>query len=128
MKRMQMAVLSAALVVAAAACGGSDSPTGGNNNNGGGTIVTASAASVFSPSSVTIAVGGTVTWEFGPLDHNVIFTGTAGAPASISATHSTSVSRTFNTAGSFAYVCTLHSNMAGVVFVGSGSSNTNTGY
>lgn len=127
MKRMHTAILSTALVVAATACGGSDSPTGGNNNNDG-TIVTASAANVFSPSSVTIALGGTVTWEFGPVDHNVIFTGTAGAPASISPTHSTSVSRTFNTAGSFAYLCSLHSGMAGVVFVGGGTNNTNTGY
>ncbi len=66
--------------------------------------------------SVTVAVGGTVTWTFGPVTHNVTF-GTAGAPTNISNTASTTASRTFPTAGTFAYQCTLHSGMTGSVIV-----------
>jgi hypothetical protein len=65
---------------------------------------------------VDVGTGGTVTWTFGSLAHNVTF-GSAGAPASIPATTGASVSRTFNTPGTFAYDCTLHAGMTGVVNV-----------
>lgn len=77
--------------------------------------VSATNTNTFSPSSVTIAVGGTVTYGFS-VDHNVLFSGT-GAPADIPVTSSGSVARVFNTAGSFAYTCSLHSGMNGTVLV-----------
>lgn len=73
----------------------------------------------FSPAAVTIAAGGTVTWQFtGSARHNVTFNGTAPAGGSIpDAQPGTSVSRTFTTAGSYAYECTRHSGMTGQVIV-----------
>lgn len=80
--------------------------------------VTASAtADTFSPAFVAIARTGTVTWTFGARAHNVNFQGTAGAPANIGDTVNDTVARTFNTAGTFTYVCTLHANMSGTVLV-----------
>jgi plastocyanin len=79
--------------------------------------VTASAtANTFSPSTVTIARGGTVTWTFGARPHNVTF-GATGAPASVPTTTNAQVARQFPTAGSFAYDCTLHAGMSGTVVV-----------
>ena len=79
--------------------------------------VTGNNANVFSPSSVAIARGGTVTWTFGSVAHYVTFGGEAGAPANIPTDANASFARTFNTAGNFGYVCSLHSGMTGNVVV-----------
>ncbi len=79
--------------------------------------VSAGADSQFDPAQVDIAVGGTVTWQFGALAHTVTFAATAGVPNSINASSNTSVSRTFTTAGTFTYECTLHAGMDGRVIV-----------
>ena len=72
----------------------------------------------FTPSQVDIAQGGTVTWQFGTVTHNVTFgAGSAGTPSNIGNTASANVSRTFATAGTFAYACTLHAGMSGTVVV-----------
>ena len=78
--------------------------------------VTATASNAFTPATVDIARTGTVTWTFQAL-HNVTFAGTPGAPSNIPDTPSGTQSRTFNTAGTFPYECTLHSGMTGQVIV-----------
>jgi plastocyanin len=72
----------------------------------------------FSPGSVTITKGGTVTWtnEAGTVAHNVTFS-TAGAPSNVGNMTSGSASRTFSNTGSFSYQCTNHSGMNGTVTV-----------
>jgi len=67
--------------------------------------------------TVTVAVGGTVTWTIGSVAHNVSFTAATGAPTNIATTSATSTSRTFTTVGTFPYNCTLHSGMTGTVVV-----------
>lgn len=114
----------------AIACGGSGGPTSPTNRNEpGGPPLTASVAmrttfdgvygesNSFSPTSVTIARTGTVTWtnETG-IAHNVTFSGT-GAPANIGNHSSGSNARTFSNAGTFSYQCTNHSGMTGSVTV-----------
>lgn len=81
--------------------------------------VDAGATNSFTPPQVDLSVGGTVTWHFnGPNDHNVTFvSSSAGTPANIGATSNADVSRTFTTAGSFPYQCTLHAGMSGTVIV-----------
>ena len=73
----------------------------------------------FSPGSVTIAKGGTVTWtnEAGKVAHNVTFAATTGAPANIPNMTSGSTSRSFATSGSYSYQCTNHPGMNGTVSV-----------
>jgi len=72
----------------------------------------------FSPASVTITKGGSVTWnnEAGTTAHNVTFT-TQGSPTDIGNFTSGTNRRTFDTAGTFQYHCTNHSGMDGTVKV-----------
>jgi plastocyanin len=79
-------------------------------------VTASSTANTFSPACVRVAVGGTVTWTFGTLGHNVDFSG-AGAPADIPERTNASEQRTFATAGNFSYTCTLHAGMNGRVIV-----------
>lgn len=78
--------------------------------------VTATNGTAFTPASVDIARTGMVTWTFLSLTHNVSFSD-PGAPGGIGNSMNTSVSLTFNTAGTFGYVCTLHGGMDGTVVV-----------
>lgn len=80
--------------------------------------VTATAGIAFSPSSARVATGGTVTWVFQNVPHNVTFDAAAGVPADIPGTNSNvSIDRTFTTTGSFSYVCTIHPGMSGAIQV-----------
>lgn len=73
-------------------------------------------ANAFSPATSTIAQGGTVTWAFGSVAHNVIFQG-SGAPSNIAVTSGSSVQRVFETVGTYPYDCTIHAGMTGTVNV-----------
>ncbi|MGQ0643083.1 MAG: Ig-like domain-containing protein, partial [Gemmatimonadaceae bacterium] len=79
--------------------------------------VQAGTDSQFSPATVDLALGGTVTWTFASLTHNVTFAATVGAPANIGNSMNMQVSRTFNTAGTFTYDCTIHGGMTGRIIV-----------
>jgi plastocyanin len=105
-----------------AGCSGSE-PTENENPDGGNTVAVTNNS--FSPTPIAVAVNGTVTWQWnsGGVAHNVTFN--EGAPSGNLT--SGSFSRTFQTAGSFPYVCTIHApGMAGVVNV-SGSTGGSGG-
>lgn len=111
------------LVVGAAACGGGGSGYSTSPGTTYGSTPPASSGNTisvayayFDPSSVTIPVNGSVSWVFSGLLHNIVFSGT-GAPAPIPNTSSGSVSRTFNTKGTFTMTCTIHSGMTGTITV-----------
>jgi plastocyanin len=118
-----MRLPSSCLLVAAlalAACGSGDSGDGPTPPPTGVARVDTvfMPGDVFSPASLTIAVGGTVWFDFPARDHNVIFDRTrTGAPADIPPTISRRVSRVFPTAGTFPYECRLHPGMIGEVVV-----------
>lgn len=81
----------------------------------------------FSPSAVTVAAGGTVTWQAVDDDHEVVFVGSAppgGNPGEIE--EGTSAARTFTEAGSYDFECLRHRDkgMRGTVVVQSGSSGS----
>lgn len=68
----------------------------------------------FDPATQRVAVGGTVTWTWGgSVGHNVTF---ASGPNSATQTAGT-FDRTFPTAGSFPYQCTIHAGMTGTIDV-----------
>jgi plastocyanin len=70
----------------------------------------------FSPSSVTVAVGDTVTWRNdGQAPHNA--TADDGTFKTPDLNHGQSASETFTQAGTFSYICTIHPNMKGTVRV-----------
>jgi plastocyanin len=83
---------------------------------GASASVAATADQRFDPASVTIVPGGTVTWSFAIL-HNVTFDGTPPPGGNIGNTASGNASRTFPTAGTYAYHCTIHAGMSGQVLV-----------
>jgi plastocyanin len=78
----------------------------------------------FSPASVTVNVGDTITWHnSGQAPHNAtgdgISTGTINPGGS--------GSHTFNSAGTFSYICTIHPQMHGTVRVLSSSGGSGGG-
>jgi plastocyanin len=77
--------------------------------------VAATASSTFTPAQIVVARNGSVSWSFA-IEHNVTFD-TPNSPANIGNTATGSVARTFATAGTFAYHCTIHAGMAGSVIV-----------
>lgn len=80
-------------------------------------VAAGTASNTFQPAVVAILRTGKVSFSFGNVEHNVTFDGGNGAPASIGNSISTIVERPFNTAGDFAYRCTIHSGMNGLVIV-----------
>jgi plastocyanin len=81
-------------------------------------VVAGSSYYTFTPDHIAIKAGGTVTWQFGAIEHTVTFQGGgAGTPTSIAATYGQEVQRTFNTPGTFSYACSIHPDMTGQVVV-----------
>jgi plastocyanin len=78
--------------------------------------VQATDANLFTPPTINVAQGGTVTWTFGGIGHNVVFQ-SSGAPTNIGVTSGSSAQRVFETIGSYPYACTLHAGMTGTVNV-----------
>ena len=75
------------------------------------------AGETFTPASVTIAVGGTVTWTNDDSAPHNVTSNTGAFPASPTLTPGQVFSHTFTTAGTFGYNCTFHSGMNGTVIV-----------
>ena len=106
-----------ALLAAQLSCGGDGyGPSNGGGNNDVNSV-NASPSLVFAPNLIQVQRGGSVKWVFGTVEHNVTFAATTGAPANIDGSINTEISRTFNTAGTYTYQCTLHQGMSGTVSV-----------
>jgi plastocyanin len=125
--RVRLPALVAAVLIAAA-CGGGGDATSPTNGNPGGTTggnppptpvpqnTVAVSDNQFTPANIQVAIGTTVTWTWASdaRDHNVTFgDGTTSGNRSAGATYS----KTFPTAGTFTYNCTLHGGMNGSVLV-----------
>jgi plastocyanin len=101
-------------------CGGSSSPTEVPVSPPTLTASIAATPSIaFTPGTVTLLVGGTLTINFGSLAHNVFFDNQpAGAPANISGSNSNvSKTLTFPVAGSYVFNCHIHPGMHATVVV-----------
>ena len=76
----------------------------------------------FSPSSVTIHTGDAITWRnTGQAPHNA--TANDGSFKTPDLNNGQSASHTFNSAGTFSYICTIHPNMKGTIRVLSASGS-----
>lgn len=100
-------------------CGGSGySPTSPSGPPLPVGTVQATPSLAFTPATTTVAVGATVTFDFGSVAHNVFFDAHSGTPPDISGNNAnTSVARTFTTAGTYSYTCHIHPSMHGTVIV-----------
>jgi plastocyanin len=114
------ALATAALVLA---CGGAtSSPTAAPatqtpaaSPTGGGSEVSI-VDFAFDPADLTVAVGEIVTWtNTGSATHTVKWQD--GEPESEQLQSGSTYERTFDSAGSFAYVCGIHSQMTGTITV-----------
>lgn len=112
--RSRQCIVSLAALLALFGCSGDDGPSEPGN---GADATVGVQNNLFSPSAVTVALNGTVAWQWnsGGVAHNVTFTD-ASIPGSGDRTSGT-FERTFSTAGSFAYQCTIHPGMTGSVNV-----------
>ncbi len=101
----RVTALVLALLVAASCGDGSTSGPDNNNQNPGPNEVRV-GNNFFNPSPRTVTAGTTVTWTWnaGSVQHNVTFT---GGPSSATQSSGT-FTRTFTTAGTFNYLCTVH--------------------
>jgi plastocyanin len=83
-----------------------------------GNTVAATASLTFTPGTLPVNVGDVVTFAFGSVPHNVFFTQQAGVPADIAGNNANvSITRTFATAGRYAYTCHIHPAMQGTIEV-----------
>ena len=111
----------------AAACGGDGGGYGGPTDPGSGgggeprltATVMATPAIQFTPATIELTAGGTVTFDFGAVAHTVYFDNAPpGAPANITAASANeTITRTFATAGQYRYNCHIHPGMAGIINV-----------
>ena len=128
---LRLALASIVLVGVAACGGGYSSPTtpttGGTNNQGTpgatqGTPVSVTSGAEFkttnayAPNPLTISAGGTVTWTNSDSTTHTS-TGDDGSWNSGNIAPGGQFSRTFPTAGSFKYHCSLHPGMVGTITV-----------
>jgi len=117
--RFRLSVL-AGLIALTVGCGSSSpsSPSTGTTGtpvsivNGSSTLTT----TAYSPNPVSVAVGGTVTWTNNDVTaHDA--TADDGSFRSGTLAPGATFSKTFSTAGTFTYKCTIHPNMVGTVTV-----------
>src|SRR5437773_4457132 len=111
-------LVRAALTAVLPAMAGGCSYSGTSAPPAAGNTVDATAYLPFTPGTLPVNVGETVTFAFGSVPHNVFFTRQAGAPADIAGTNTNvSIARTFATAGTYAYTCHIHPSMHGTIEV-----------
>jgi plastocyanin len=77
----------------------------------------------FDPQSVTVNVGDSVTWTNGDAEAHTA-TGDGGSFDTGSIAGGASASVTFDTAGTFAYICSIHPTMTGTVVVEAAAAPT----
>jgi plastocyanin len=130
MRTARILVLAGAAVLALAACGGGTATstpaaptaaattaaaTSAATGGAGGEAVTIADFS-FTPQTLTASVGSTVTWtNDGAQPHTVKWSD--GTPESEQLQTGDTYERTFDTAGTFDYVCGIHPQMTGSITI-----------
>jgi plastocyanin len=111
MTRLPLMIAAIALLGVVVACGGSDP-----NVSPAATDAVAMRGDAFAPAHVEVRIGSSVTWtNEDDAQRDVVFDD--GVERSELLAAGESYQRTFNSAGTFDYVCSLHRNMRGRVTV-----------
>lgn len=90
--------------------------TGGNNNPPPANLVRISNFA-FSPQSLTVAVGDTVTWTNNDSVNHTVTSNSGNMMHSSMMGHNQSYRVVFTTVGAFPYHCTVHPNMTATIIV-----------
>ncbi|HUP18127.1 MAG TPA: cupredoxin domain-containing protein [Acidimicrobiia bacterium] len=112
----QVGSLAAVVCLLLAACSESAATTGSTTATSQDGVVQV-ADMAFTPASVSITAGSTVTWTNNDTVPHIVSFGDQGPQSSEVIDPGGTFSATFEEAGSFAYLCTLHPGMSGVVEV-----------
>jgi plastocyanin len=128
MKKLTLILPLGALLFFGAGCSKTSTNTSSANVNSVGTTNTNTAVVpttenavgitnfAFSPASITVKAGTTVTWTNNDsVAHTIV--GDNGGPSSGSIAQGGTYSYVFNTAGTLAYHCSIHPSMTGTVTV-----------
>jgi plastocyanin len=122
-RRLPSAAIAVAAALSLAACGGGGSSSGttGAGSGSADTNATTNAIAIknftFSPKTVTVPRGTAVTWtNKDDVTHTVTGTGSAGLMSGDLRGGKT-YTMTFNTAGTFSYMCSIHQYMHGTIVV-----------
>jgi plastocyanin len=114
-KLLALLLACMALGLVVAGCGGDDDDDGGGGGGGGASVTMEGIA--FEPAEITVSAGDTVTWtNEDSVGHDV--TGDdfkSGDPGGLG--NGDTFEHTFEEAGTFDYVCTVHPGMEGTVVV-----------
>jgi amicyanin len=100
-----------------------DNNGGNNGNQNNNTVVTPKTYSVdisgfaFSPSTLTIKSGDSVTWTNHDSTSHTVTSDTGSELSSQQIPNGETYSHTFNTAGTYSYHCSIHPSMKGKVIV-----------
>lgn len=114
-KKVLFGLVVTSLIMAGAGCYSRSTSSTTNTATVSGNAVTISNYS-YSPASLTVKQGTTVTWTNNDVvDHTV--TGNTGGPASGQVSPGQTYTYTFTTVGTFAYHCSNHTYMHGTVVV-----------
>ena len=113
---MRIRVLLLLAGVGLAACGDDDEPSAPEVPSQV-TVQASGTGNQFIPQTAAVSRGGTVTWQFGAITHNVTFTGGQPTGGNVPNTTNTTAQRVFPNAGSFPYNCTIHPGMTGTITV-----------
>jgi len=122
------------LSIGVVSCGGGSTVMGtvggGGGGGGGGTCPVGTfcmTASTFNPTTRTVAVGSTVTWQNASgVGHNVVWDNATARTAAAAGdgtgdmpnfADGTTHTRMFNTAGTYAFHCTIHVGMTATLTV-----------
>ena len=119
MRSLTMLVASLALVATLAACSSGASPTstpGGGGGGGAGAVTIIDFA--FQPADLSVKIGDTVTWtNTGNTAHTVKWDDGSTPESDRLTNGGAAYERTFDTAGTFTYVCGIHGSMKGSITV-----------
>lgn len=119
--KIYLIIITVLSLVFIAGCKTSDELDPDNNNPSNGTNMVDVLDSSFSPSTITVSVGTTVTWTHKGNAVHTVTSGTRGNANGVfnsgDMTNGNTFQFTFNTAGTFDYHCIYHNGMNGTVIV-----------
>ena len=120
MSRTAGALVLAAVVLAG--CNSSGAPSSGASAGGGASTASGHTATVvvkdfrFTPGNLTVTKGTKVTWKFEDSSQHTVLAGDKSFKSKALSNDQT-YSYTFNTAGSYDYICSIHQYMTGKIIV-----------